>query len=76
MTAAPVVPTLQNPATGNRPLGGLFGASCERRGSMDGKGRYPDNIFIERLRRSLKYEDIYIKAYASVRRRLVASATG
>jgi putative transposase len=34
--------------------------------SMDGKGRYLDNIFIERLWRSLKYEDIYIKAYASV----------
>jgi putative transposase len=34
--------------------------------SMDGKGRYLDNIFIERLRRSLKYEDVYIKAYGSV----------
>lgn len=34
--------------------------------SMDGKGRYLDNIFIERLWRSLKYEEIYIKAYASV----------
>lgn len=34
--------------------------------SMDGKGRYLDNSFVERLWRSLKYEDIYIKAYASV----------
>ena len=34
--------------------------------SMDGKARYLDNIFIERLWRSLKSEDIYIKAYASV----------
>jgi putative transposase len=34
--------------------------------SMDGKGRYLDNIFIERLWRSLKYENIYIHAYASV----------
>jgi len=34
--------------------------------SMDGKGRYLDNIMIERLWRSLKYEDIYIKNYASV----------
>ena len=34
--------------------------------SMDGKGRYLDNIFIERLWRSLKYENIYIQAYASV----------
>jgi len=34
--------------------------------SMDGKGRYLDNIFIERLWRSLKYEDVYIKVYATV----------
>jgi putative transposase len=34
--------------------------------SMDGKGRYLDNIFIERLWRSLKREDIHIKAYDSV----------
>jgi transposase InsO family protein len=32
--------------------------------SMDGKGRYPDNLFIERLWRSLKYEEVYLKAYA------------
>jgi transposase InsO family protein len=31
--------------------------------SMDGRGRFLDNIFIERLWRSLKYEDIFIKAY-------------
>jgi len=34
--------------------------------SMDGKGRYLDNIFIERLWRSLKYEEIFIKAYGSI----------
>ena len=34
--------------------------------SMDGKGRWMDNVFIERLWRSLKYEDIYIKEYATV----------
>ena len=34
--------------------------------SMDGKGRYLDNIFIERLWRSLKYEDVYTRAYTSV----------
>lgn len=34
--------------------------------SMDGRGRALDNIFIERLWRSLKYEDIYLKDYASV----------
>jgi len=33
---------------------------------MDGKGRYLDNIFIERLWRSLKYEEVYIRAYDSV----------
>ncbi len=30
---------------------------------MDGKGRALDNIYIERLWRSVKYEDIYLKAY-------------
>ena len=34
--------------------------------SMDGKGRYMDNIFVERLWRSLKYEEVYLHAYASV----------
>ena len=34
--------------------------------SMDGRGRALDNIFIERLWRSVKYEDIYLKDYASV----------
>ncbi len=34
--------------------------------SMDGRGRVFDNIFIERLWRSLKWEDIYLKAYATV----------
>ncbi len=30
---------------------------------MDGKGRFKDNIFIERLWRTLKYERIYLKTY-------------
>ncbi len=34
--------------------------------SMDGKGRCMDNIFVERLWRSLKYEEVFIKAYATV----------
>ena len=34
--------------------------------SMDGRGRAFDNIFVERLWRSVKYEDIYIKEYATV----------
>jgi putative transposase len=32
--------------------------------SMDGRGRWIDNVFIERLWRSLKYEDIYLRGYA------------
>ncbi len=34
--------------------------------SMDGKGRALDNVFVERLWRSLKYEEIYLKEYATV----------
>jgi putative transposase len=33
---------------------------------MDGRGRYLDNIFVERLWRSVKYEEVYLKAYQSV----------
>ena len=31
--------------------------------SMDGKGRCTDNVFVERLWRSIKYEEVYLKAY-------------
>ena len=34
--------------------------------SMDGKGRWADNVFVERFRRSLKYEHVYLHAYESV----------
>lgn len=34
--------------------------------SMDGRGRWMDNVFIERLWRSIKYEDIYLREYATV----------
>ncbi|MHB8416021.1 MAG: IS3 family transposase [Acidiferrobacteraceae bacterium] len=33
--------------------------------SMDGKGRWIDNVFIERLWRSVKYEEVYLRAYAN-----------
>jgi putative transposase len=33
--------------------------------SMDGKGRWIDNVFIERLWRSVKYEDVYLREYAN-----------
>jgi putative transposase len=34
--------------------------------SMDGKGRWMDNVFIERLWRSVKHEDIYLREYATI----------
>lgn len=46
--------------------------------SMDGKGRWVDNVFVERLWRSLKYEEVYLKAYESIRqaeRRLAATSS-
>ena len=39
---------------------------CGIRISMDGKGRALDNVFVERLWRTVKYEDIYIRGYGSV----------
>jgi putative transposase len=46
-----------------------FTGTLKRHGvmiSMDGKGRCMDNIFVERLWRSLKYEEVYLHAYATV----------
>ena len=43
--------------------------------SMDGRGRWIDNVFIERLWRSVKYEEVYLKGYESIpeaRRELAA----
>jgi len=34
---------------------------------MDGKGRWVDNVFVERLWRSVKYEEVYLKAYDTPR---------
>jgi putative transposase len=39
-------------------------ASAGIRISMDGRGRWMDNVFIERLWRSLKHEDVYLKGYS------------
>jgi putative transposase len=33
---------------------------------MDGKGRWRDNVFVERIWKSIKYEEVYLHAYASV----------
>jgi len=46
-----------------------FTGRLERAGvavSMDGKGRCLDNVFVERLWRSVKYEDVYLKCYETV----------
>ena len=54
-----------------------FTAALDSRGiriSMDGKGRWVDNVFVERLWRSLKYEDIYLKAMLPSRRPIAGSA--
>ena len=34
--------------------------------SMDGRGQWRDNVFVERLWKSVKYEEVYLKAYESV----------
>ncbi len=47
----------------------VFTGRLERAGvavSMDGRGRALDNVFVERLWRSVKYEDIYIRVYEAV----------
>ena len=41
-------------------------AAREIKISMDGKGAWRDNVFVERLWRTIKYEEIYLRAYASV----------
>jgi len=43
--------------------------------SMDGRGRWLDNVFIERLWRSLKHEDVYLKGYADGREARAGIAT-
>ena len=42
----------------------VLAAGC--RLSMDGRGAWRDNVFVERLWRSVKYERVYLKAYDSV----------
>jgi putative transposase len=34
--------------------------------SMDGRGAWRDNVFVERLWRTVKYEEVYLRAYAGV----------
>jgi len=42
----------------------VLAKGCEL--SMDGRGAWPDNVFVERVWRSVKYERVYLKAYDSV----------
>lgn len=63
-------PDIFNTDQGSQFTDSAFTSVLSTRGvriSMDGKGRCSDNIFVERLWRSLKYEEVYINAYADVR---------
>ncbi len=59
-------PDIFNTDQGAQFTGETFIGLLEQHGvriSMDGKGSYNDNLFIERLWRSVKYEEVYLKAY-------------
>ena len=61
-------PEIFNTDQGSQFTSEAFTGLLERHGvriSMDGKGRYTDNIFVERLWRTVKYEEIYLKAYSN-----------
>ena len=62
-------PELFNSDQGSQFTSKAFTGALEREGitiSMDGRGRAFDNIFVERLWRSVKYEDVYLKGYATM----------
>ena len=59
-------PDIFNTDQGTQFTGKAFTGLLEQHGiqiSMDGKGSYRDNLFIERLWRTVKYEEVYLKAY-------------
>ena len=63
-------PEIMNTDQGSQYTGEEWIKAMKSRGirvSMDGKGRWIDNVFIERLWRSVKYEDVYLKAYRTPR---------
>jgi putative transposase len=63
------VPEIFNTDQGAQYTGRAFTEALKARGvriSMDGKGRALDNIFVERLWRTVKYEEVYLKEYGSV----------
>ena len=60
-------PEVFNTDQGSQFNGEGFTGRLEQHGvriSMNGKGRYADNIFVERLWRAVKYEEVYLKAYS------------
>ncbi len=64
------VPEIFNTDQGSQFTSRAWREALESRGvriSMDGKGRWMDNVFIERLWRSLKYEKVYLEDFATVR---------
>ena len=65
-----VKPEVFNTDQGSQFTGEAFTGLLEQHGvriSMDGKGRCADNILLERLWRSVKYEEVYLKAYSNGR---------
>jgi putative transposase len=61
-------PEIFNTDQGSQFTSESFTGVLKKRGiaiSMDGRGRALDNIFVERLWRSVKYEDVYLKGYAN-----------
>jgi putative transposase len=62
-------PDIVNTDQGSQFTAGTFTGAVLCRGvrlSMDGKGAWRDNVFVERVWRSIKYEEVYLKAYGSV----------
>ena len=62
-------PEIFNTDQGSQFTSGAFTAILDTHGisiSMDSRGRWIDNVFIERLWRSVKYEEVYLKAYGSL----------
>jgi putative transposase len=62
-------PEIFNTDQGSQFTGAAFTSVLKRNDiaiSMDGKGAWRDNVFVERLWRSIKYEEVYLRAYDSV----------
>ncbi len=62
-------PDIANTDQGSQFTAGAFTEAVLGRGirlSMDGNGAWRDNVFVERVWRSIKYEEIYLRAYESV----------